>query len=309
MTDPVSPQSDFVCIINGAAGSKRAAEASDHLADLFAKHGAQARILLARDGDEMAALAHQAIEDGCTTVVAGGGDGTVSAVAAALIDTDTTLGVLPLGTLNHFAKDLKIPLDLEAAVANIFTGRVASIDMGEVNGRPFVNNSSLGLYPAIVRQREEQQRRGDGKWVGFAKATLFALQRYSPLYVSLHAESRNEIADKTPFVFVGNNRYEASGLNIGGRGCLDAGRLWVYRAPHASRFALFRMALQALGGTQDPNDLEIFDTEEFWVGSKNTRLSVATDGEVMTLDTPLHYRIRPRALSVIVPIEDGLQTG
>ena len=309
MTDRASAQSDFVCILNGAAGSNRAGEVSDHLADLFAKHRAQTRILLARDGVEIAALAHRAIEDRCTTVVVGGGDGTVSRVAAALIDTETTLGVLPLGTFNHFAKDLKIPLDLEAAVANIFAGWVASVDVGEVNGRPFVNNSSLGLYPAIVSQREERQRRGDGKWVGFAKATLFALQRYSPLYVSLHAESRNEIADKTPFVFVGNNRYEASGLNIGGRGCLDAGRLWVYRAPHASRFALFRMALQALGGTQDPNDLEIFDTEEFWVGSKNTRLSVATDGEVMTLDTPLHYRIRPRALSVIVPIEDGLQTG
>ena len=142
MTDRASAQSDFVCILNGAAGSNRAGEVSDHLADLFAKHRAQTRILLARDGVEIAALAHRAIEDRCTTVVVGGGDGTVSRVAAALIDTETTLGVLPLGTFNHFAKDLKIPLDLEAAVANIFTGRVASIDMGEVNGRPFVNNSS-----------------------------------------------------------------------------------------------------------------------------------------------------------------------
>jgi diacylglycerol kinase family enzyme len=309
MTDCSAPRFDFVtCILNGAAGSNRAREASDRLADLFAQHGAQARILLARDGDEITALARRAADGGRTPVVAGGGDGTLSGVAAALIDTETALGVLPLGTLNHFAKDLKIPLELEAAVANIFTGRVARVDVGEVNGRPFLNNSSLGLYPTIVRQREEQQSKGHRKWVAFGEAALFALWRYSPVYVSLHVKNQHEMADETPFVFVGNNRYEASGLHFGERARLDAGRLWIYRAPHATRVALFRLALQALGGQQKPSDLEIFNAEEFWVGAKKKRLSVATDGEVTALSTPLHYRIRPRALSVIVPIEDGLQS-
>jgi diacylglycerol kinase family enzyme len=210
-----------------------------------------------------------------------------------------------MGTLNHFAKDLKIPLELEAAVANVCTGRVERVDVGEVNGRAFLNNSSLGLYPTIVREREQQQNKGYGKWVSFAEATLYALWRYSPLHVSLNLKGQRESVAETPFVFVGNNRYEVSGLHIGERACLDGGSLWVYRAPRASRTALFRMALQALGGRQKPGDLETFHAEEFWVNARRSHLNVALDGEVTVLKTPLNYRIRPAALRVIVPAGNG----
>jgi len=297
----------ITCVLNGAAGSNRAHQASDRIADLFAQHGAQARIVLSGGGDEVTALARQGIAENTNLVVAAGGDGTINGVAAALIGTKTALGVLPLGTLNHFAKDLKIPLELEAAVANIFTGRVTQIDVGEVNGRPFLNNSSLGIYPFIVRQREKQQSKGRGKWVAFAEAAWHALLRYSPLYVNLQMDGQHEIADETPFVFIGNNRYQLSGLHIGERASLDAGKLWVYRAPRATRTKLLRLAIQAFVGQESPSDLEMFDTEEFWIGAKGRRLSVATDGEVAVLNTPLHYRSLPRALGVIVPSHDDLQ--
>ena len=118
-------------------------------------------------------------------VVAAGGDGTMNAVASALIGTETAMGVLPLGTLNHFAKDLKIPLELEGAVATIVTGRIVPIDVGEVNGHIFLNNSSIGIYPWIVRERETEQRKGYRKWVAFARASISALKRYSLLHVRL----------------------------------------------------------------------------------------------------------------------------
>src|SRR5688572_12150456 len=127
----LAPAGEAVCILNGAAGSNRGAQAKEQLTELFARHGAHPRILLARDGGEIGELARDAVEQGCRIVVAGGGDGTVSTVAGALVGTEAALGVLPLGTLNHFARDLQIPLDLEAAVATIFTGRVARIDVGE----------------------------------------------------------------------------------------------------------------------------------------------------------------------------------
>ena len=82
---------------------------------------------------------------GC--VVAAGGDGTINAVAAAIVDADKALGVLPFGTMNHFAKDLNIPLDFDGAIETIVAGHVTRVDVGDVNGRIFVNNSSLGLYP------------------------------------------------------------------------------------------------------------------------------------------------------------------
>src|SRR5476649_731552 len=117
----------------------------------------------------MITAAKRALARGVDAVVAGGGDGTINAVASVLAGSSVALGVLPLGTLNHFAKDLNIPLDLDQAIATIARGTTAQVDVGDVNGRIFVNNSSLGLYPHIVRARDQQQRRlGRGKWTRLA---------------------------------------------------------------------------------------------------------------------------------------------
>jgi diacylglycerol kinase family enzyme len=242
-------------------------------------------------------------------VVAAGGDGTVNGVASALVGAKAVLGVLPMGTLNHFAKDLGIPLDLEAAVGNLFTGTTVRVDVGEVNGKRFLNNSSIGLYPAIVRQRDDNQTRGHSKWIAFAAATFYVLRRYSPLYVSLQAKGKPGVEEETPFVFVGNNQYKVSGLNIGERACLNAGRLWVYRAPRATRLALFRLALHAFRGWHDPGELEVVDVGELEIQTRKKRLHVSTDGEVGTFTSPLEYRILPKAISVIVPASTCVHSG
>ena len=166
--------------------------------------------------------ARRAAVDGCARVVAGGGDGTISTVAALLAGTDKALAVLPLGTLNHFAKDLGLPLELEAAARVAATGRVVRVDVGEVNGRVFINNSSIGLYPRLVRRRQQQQDRlGRGKWAAFLFAGLSVLRRYPFLDVRLEADGRT-FSRRTPFVFVGNNDYLMDGLQIGARARLDA---------------------------------------------------------------------------------------
>ena len=301
-----SQAGEVTCILNGTAGSKRAIKTKEQLAELFSGHGAKARVLLARNGRELAALARHAVEDRCGTVVAAGGDGTMNAVAGALVGTGTSLGVLPLGTLNHFAKDLKIPLQLEGAVATIMTGRIAHIDVGEVNGHVFLNNSSIGIYPWIVRERETEQRKGYRKWVAFARASISALKRYSLLHVQLRMEGHDEVEVETPFVFVGNNRYESQGFNIGQRIALTAGQLWVCRAPPASRSRLLMLAIKHVFGSARVPDLEIFEAHEISVRTRASRLAVATDGEVILLEPPLRYRIRPGALRVIVPPETGV---
>ena len=193
MTDnPLVRSAVITCILNSRAGSNRPRHARDQIADLFARHGAQVRILLAQKGSEIPNLARRAMAEGSQPVVAAGGDGTVRTVAAALVGTETALGILPLGTLNHFAKDCKIPLELDAAIANLFTGGLARVDVGEVNGHIFVNNSSLGLYPAIVREREKRQRQGVTKWVAFTLALVSILWRYAPLHVWLGVDSLPE---------------------------------------------------------------------------------------------------------------------
>jgi diacylglycerol kinase family enzyme len=153
------PNQVLTCILNDKAGSNNTAEARALIGRVASERGWEARVLLSSSGSSLPSLAEQACAAG-GLVVSGGGDGTIAAVAAALVGKDAVLGVLPMGTLNHFAKDLGIPLELEKAVQTLFTGKVARVDVGEVNGRVFLNNSSIGFYPRLVQERERQQRQG-----------------------------------------------------------------------------------------------------------------------------------------------------
>jgi diacylglycerol kinase family enzyme len=289
----------LTCILNHKAGSNGAAEAPALIAQAAAKWGREARVVISSDGADLKSLADQAVAaDGL--VVAGGGDGTIAAVAAALVGTDSTLGVLPMGTLNHFAKELGIPLELDKAVETLFTGKVARVDVGEVNGRIFVNNSSIGFYPRIVLERERKQRKGSGKWVAFVQAATLIVQQSRTLYVELEDSHRRQ-SYETPFVFIGNNRYAVAGLELGKRATLDGGRLWVSAAPYAGRLTLLGLAAQALLGLVRDADLAAFETERFDVRTQRDHVRVATDGEVSVMRTPLHYCSRPGALRVVVP--------
>ncbi|MEJ0028360.1 MAG: diacylglycerol kinase family protein [Rhizomicrobium sp.] len=302
--EPATAAGSVVCILNAHAGSDGAGKVRAQLSELFAATGMPVTIVMAESGDALAVAARQAVAQRCRLVVAAGGDGTVSTVASALAATGIVLGVLPLGTLNHFAKDLKIPLALEAAVATLFAGRVTAVDIGEVNGRRFVNNSSIGLYPTVVRRREGLQAQGSRKWTAFVQAAAYAVLRYARLTVTLDVKGGETVREDTPFVFVGNNRYERSGLRVGERSRLDEGRLWIYRAPRATRAGLLRLALRALLGRPADGDLLQIEAAEFRIVTRRKRIPVATDGEVAILATPLHYRILPHALCVMVPAAD-----
>ena len=289
----------YTCILNGASVHVETARAL--IARVSSELGMQARVLVTRGGDELALLAKRAVSEGNSRVAAGGGDGTVNAVAGTVVGTETALGVFPMGTLNHYAKDAGIPLDLEDAVRNFFTGAVIKVDVGEVNGRVFVNNSGTGIYPHLVRQREEQQRHGHTKRVAFVLALGSVLRRYTRLRVKLHMSEAEAVAQLTPFLFVGNNKYEVTGLEIGRRTSLTSGHLAVCMAPGAGRSNLIGMALRGLMGHVRDHELKTIEVEEISVEAPTPSISVSTDGEVSLMAAPLHYRIRPRALGVVVP--------
>ncbi|HEU4373271.1 MAG TPA: diacylglycerol kinase family protein [Telluria sp.] len=289
-------------IINGGAGSGHDEQAGADLRQQFSAHGCEAEVTLAKSGEDMIAAARKAVDDGLDIVVAGGGDGTVNAVASVMAGTGVAFGVLPLGTLNHFAKDLGIPLKREDAVRNVAEGRRIQVDVGEVNDKIFLNNSSLGLYVDIVRDREKQQHRlGRGKWPAAAWATLTALRRYPFLNVGLSVDGKQH-ARSTPFVFIGNNEYIMEGLSIGERKRLDAGVLSLYVAQRPGRLGLIRFAWRALiGRLAQERDFDVMLADKLDIATHHKHLHVATDGEVNMLTTPLRYRIRPGALTVIVP--------
>ena len=291
---------DAVVVVNAGSGHGNDQELVDRLARLFEAARLEAKIVLASGGDEIAAAVKNAIAERPRMIVAGGGDGTVSSVAAALVDTGIALGVLPLGTLNHFAKDLTIPLELADAVAVLAEGRRERVDVGEVNERIFVNNSSLGLYPDIVRDRERQERRlGRGKWPALFWATLAAMRRYPFLDVHLSVDGK-DVKRRTPFVFIGNNEYRMEGFAIGERAGLDGGRLSLYVAQRPGRWRLLLLALRALTGRlRQARDFDAVVASEIVVQSRHRRLRVATDGEVTVMTPPLAYRVRPASLVVI----------
>jgi YegS/Rv2252/BmrU family lipid kinase len=288
-------------IISAGAGASDKDKERERLTAIFDQNHINVDMSVAHNGAEVTELAQDAALGPYKVVVAGGGDGTVNTVARAVIASNKTLGVLPLGTLNHFARDLKIPFDLEAAAHTIVAGHTTEVDVGEVNDRVFLNNSSLGLYPMIVREREKRERLGFQKWPAFVWATIQALRRYPFLDVRLRVE--NELVDRTtPFVFIGNNEYAMESLNIGLRDRLDRGELSVYITDRVGRLRLLGLALRAfVGRLRDDKDFLALRSNEVKILTPHKRLRVAFDGEIEVMETPLQYRIRERALRVIVP--------
>lgn len=291
----------IVVIVNSQSGTGCPPDWLEQLERKFAEAGLPARIQLIEQGGDIAGHVAQAIREGAPMVVAGGGDGTVSAVAAGLVGTGVPLGVLPMGTLNHFAKDLGIPLEQDQAIAVLATGRLLAVDAGEVNGRIFINNSSLGLYPVIVRGREQRQRHlGHGKWRALLEASIAAARRYALLTVQIEVDGQT-LTRRTPFVFVGNNEYSMEGFEIGEREQLDCGTLSLYLTQRMGRFDLLRLAVLALLRRLDgERDFDRLLAREFVVHTGKSRLRVATDGEITMMDTPLRYRVLPKALQVAV---------
>lgn len=291
-------------ILNLSSGNAEDRKTIESLSEVFRAAGAEADVQRAASGEEVVELARRAASGRSDVVAVGGGDGTLSSAASVLAGGPKALGVLPLGTWNHFAKDLDIPLDLAAAARNVLTGRVAMVDVGEINGKVFLNNSSLGLYPRIVRHREEQrQRLGWGKLPALLWATAHALHRHRPLEVVLTLDG-HEIRRRTPYVFVGNNAYDMEGFDIGTRDHLDRSELSVYLAHSARPLDLVLLGLRALIGRARKSPMfESLTTRALRIETRRERVPVATDGELTIFETPLVFRVRPKALRVIVPLE------
>lgn len=294
-----------VVIINRKAGAvlwfRGRGGLRERFRTLFREAGVDADVFLVRGG-EICARARAAARSGVDTVVAGGGDGTISAVASELVGTDVPLGVLPIGTLNHFAKDLGIPTDPAGAVRVIAAGVTRTVDVGEVNGRTFVNNSSVGLYTHIVQRRNQQMAQiGRRKWLAMIVASLAVFRRFPLMRVRLEADGEI-VRGRTPFVFVGNNQYEFDVFALGRRSGMADGQLSVY-APHSrSVTGLAWLAARALVGRLDgAKDIDMLMASEFWLETRRRRIRVSVDGEIIRLVPPLHYRARPGALRVFAP--------
>jgi diacylglycerol kinase family enzyme len=289
-------------IVNGAAGRGCTKDDIESIERAFQAAGGAAQVVQARTPAELTSLAAKAVRAGHPKVVGAGGDGTLNSVASTLVGSDSAFGVLPFGTLNHFARDLGIPLTLPEAAHIIVNGRAAPVDVGEVNGHVFLNNSSIGLYPRFVLQRRRlTPGRQHWRWTSFFWALGTVLSRHPMLSVALTLDGRATIR-RTPIVFIGNNEYRVEGFQVGTRERLDAGKLCIIVVERQGRGPLLGIILRALfGRLRDHPDFEALTAQSVVVSPRQKRLPVATDGEVTMMDMPLEYRIRPGALRVMLP--------
>lgn len=294
-----------VVLVNASAGPATRRVSPDRIREAFTATGVEVVVNLT-PAVRLTDAARAAAKAGADVVAAAGGDGTINAVAAGLVGGDVPLGVLPLGTLNHFALAIGIPRGaaLEDAAAVIAGGNVERVDVGEVNGQIFLNNSSIGLYPRIVVERDEQREvLGRGKWTAFVSASMKVFKRLPISRVRIDAEGRTRLRH-VPFVFIGNNEYQMNLFEPGRRARLDGGKLCLYIATSTGRFALVRLMMRtAVGLLEQSRDFESLLVTEAVIDTGKKSVRVAVDGEICPMIPPLHYRIRPRSLPVLVPAD------
>jgi YegS/Rv2252/BmrU family lipid kinase len=289
-------------LLNRGGGAVAAdAEIATKVEAALSAAGVRAKVELI-DGGECEVRSRAIAERGDALLIVGGGDGTISAAASALVGTDTRLGILPLGTLNHFSRDLGIPADLGEAAKLLASGAERRVDVAEMNGRIFINNSAIGLYPLIVVDRDLQQRRlGRSKRLAMIVASIRTLARFNHQRLTLTVNDEKGRVD-TPLLFVGNNDYR---IDIGGPGqreSLDDGELCVLVMRKKTRLGLIGASVRALLNRSRRDDMvRLDDVQRLRVESRRSHLTVSLDGEVVSAASPLDYRIRKQALTVIAP--------
>ena len=293
-----------ISVLLNRGGGTIAADPSiaDKVAAALKAAGIDAEIELI-DGGDCEVRAKAAAERGDKLVIVGGGDGSISAAASALVDSKTALGVLPLGTLNHFARDLGIPADLDEAAKLIAEGHERQVDVAEMNGRIFINNSAIGLYPLMVRDRDLQQKRlGRSKRLAMLVASVRTLARFNHQRLTLTVNDEKARVD-TPLLFVGNNDYRLDIGAAGQRESLDDGQLSVFVMRKNTRRGLIAASIRALFNRAREDDMvSLENVQRLRVDSHRGQLSVSLDGEVVRETPPLDYRIRKAALRVIASL-------
>lgn len=254
---------------------------------------------------DCAALIRERIHQGQRLFVAAGGDGTINTVVQPLINTEAVLAVIPVGTYNHFAKDLGIPLPWKEALEVVVSGPVKQVDTARINEHFFLNNISMGLYPELVAKREAKGR-DYPRWKARLYAAWSTLKKYPHIAVTVDTANHHEVV-KTHVLMISNNSYDLSRMGIEApRTGLEEGRLSVYWLPHVSRLAMMSFVAHYLAGkVRTAPGFRSFRTAQIRMQSPKKQLNVGVDGEVVTFQTPLTITTVPKSLLVKVPRTEG----
>jgi YegS/Rv2252/BmrU family lipid kinase len=237
---------------------------------------------------------------GVRLFVAAGGDGTINNIVQPLVNSEGVLAVIPVGTYNHFARDLDLPLDWRKALEIAISGATRQIDAARVNERFFVNNLSIGLYPELVARREERGR-DYPRWKARLYAAWVTLRQYPHVTLAIESEHHQELV-RTHVFMVSNNSYDLSSIGVeASRDTLEGGRLSVYWLPKLSRLKLTKFIARYLAGrVRETPGFRSFRTKLMKVQSAKQAIRIGIDGEVFRMTMPLTITIVPQSLLVKV---------
>lgn len=238
-------------------------------------------------------------------IVAVGGDGTINAAAQVAVTQGCPLGVIAQGTFNLFAREYGLPLEAAPAARVVATGLPQPVEVGLINQRVFLVNASLGLYPRVLADREVFKRKlGRHRWVAFISGVVSLLGWRRQLRLDAELDGRQTVL-RTPTLFVGNNREQLERVGLDEELVARARHGWLVAlvAKPQGRWAKFRLALRAaLGRLGDSEEVDNFPFRTLLVkGGRRGKFKVATDGEVLTMESPLRFSISPKPLRLLLP--------
>lgn len=292
-----------VAILNRRAGSGDGESVEEMLRERIAPKCASFEVIRPKKGESLTEIAASAAQDH-DLIIAAGGDGTQAAVAQALADSDlgTVMAVIPGGTFNYFARDLHVGETPEEAIETILDARIEPVSVGDMNGKIFLNNISLGAYPEILERREEAYRRfGRRRFLAYWAVFRTLMDLRHPLKLTAHVDGETR-EFQTALAFVAQSETQLESFGLEGAEDVKRDRLPLFVARATSGRALIGAALRlALGKTSRGEDFDLIIADDFVINTDRPTRHVAHDGERSRVPAPLKLTIRKNALRVLVP--------
>lgn len=291
-------------VVNANSGKEEGVSIRDKLTECVEAAGGTLTLHEVHKGDDLPAIAQKALDAGATTVVAAGGDGTLCGVAQTMVGSSVAMGVIPLGTFNYFARALGIPEDSEAAIRAICDGRLEPASVGTINDKVFLNNTSIGVYSAILKQREDTYKRfGRSRIAAYWSVVRALVKFYDPMTMKIDVDGER-ISVKSPLAFVGNSSFQLDRFGLAGADAVRGGKLALYLADDVGRMGLVKHAARlAVGAMQEGRDFRLVTGTDIVIHSGRRRRLVVRDGEKSPMRGPYRIRLVPGALDIIVPEE------
>lgn len=284
-------------IINPISGTKKFSN-QDELKEKIEKEGMSPHFISIKEVDEKK-FTEENLKD-LHAVIVVGGDGTVRTIASLLVGKKTPLAIIPAGTFNHLAKDIKIPEELDACLKVIRQGKRQEIDVAEVNGYYFINNSSIGLYPRAVKRRRLYAP--FVKWLAMTMSLLHIFKKFPLIKINYRFKDQ-QFEVITPMAFISNNLYYLDLLRLTERKKLDGGKLFLYINNCRTRLSFLKLILNVVFHKRKKMAglFDIQGVDNCVLNVNKPAIDVAMDGEVFSLKAPLSYKIHPKQLTIISP--------